>query len=97
MWPIGLFYLCNKYNSAFLLHLFVGVFPEPDKDPVIQIANMVIKQGEREPFIRNVFTLRSCAPVIGSQVISNEKESDLLKVSAKVVEFRHDDVYHEYK
>ena len=68
---------------------------------MIQIANMVIKQGEREPFIRNVFTLRSCAPVIGSKVISNEKESDLLKVSAKVVEFRHDhliiDVYHEYK
>jgi DNA polymerase delta subunit 1 len=23
-----------------------GVFPEPDKDPVIQIANMVIRQGE---------------------------------------------------
>lgn len=60
---------------------FVGVFPEPDKDPVIQIANMVIRQGERDPFIRNVFTLRSCAPVVGSQVISNEKESDLLKVT----------------
>lgn len=60
---------------------FVGVFPEPDKDPVIQIANMVIRQGERDPFIRNVFTLRSCAPVVGSQVISNEKESELLKVT----------------
>ncbi len=23
-----------------------GIFPEPDKDPVIQIANMVIRQGE---------------------------------------------------
>ena len=32
-----------------------GIFPEPDKDPVIQIANMVIRQGDKEPFIRNVF------------------------------------------
>lgn len=23
-----------------------GIFPEPDKDPVIQIANMVVRQGE---------------------------------------------------
>jgi DNA polymerase delta subunit 1 len=23
-----------------------GIFPEPDKDPVIQIANMVTRQGE---------------------------------------------------
>ena len=58
-----------------------GVFPEPDKDPVIQIANMVKKQGEAEPFIRNVFTLDTCAPVIGSQVLSYSKEKDLLAVS----------------
>ena len=45
-----------------------GIFPEPEKDPVIQIANMVIRQGEKEPFIRNVFTLNTCAQIIGSQV-----------------------------
>lgn len=55
-----------------------GIFPEPDKDPVIQIANMVVSQGEREPFIRNVFTLGSCAQIVGSHVISCEKEADLL-------------------
>ncbi|KAJ8299468.1 hypothetical protein KUTeg_023528 [Tegillarca granosa] len=44
-----------------------GIFPEPDKDPVIQIANMVIKQGDKDPFVRNVFTLNTCAPVVGSQ------------------------------
>jgi len=55
-----------------------GIFPEPDKDPVIQIANMVIRQGEKEPFIRNVFTLGSCAQIVGSHVISCEKEADLL-------------------
>ena len=32
-----------------------GIFPEPEKDKVIQIANMVIHQGEKEPFIRNIF------------------------------------------
>ena len=34
----------------------------------IQIANMVIHQGEKEPFIRNVFTLDTCAAIVGSQV-----------------------------
>lgn len=81
------FFMSTVLNSLeiYLTHsdYFVGIFPEPDKDPVIQIANMVIRQGERDPFIRNVFTLRSCAPVVGSQVISNEKESDLLKVTIK--------------
>ena len=62
-----------------------GIFPEPEKDPVIQIANMVIRQGEREPFIRNVFTLGSCAQIVGSHVISCEKESDLLDQWAKFV------------
>ncbi|XP_076115768.1 DNA polymerase delta catalytic subunit-like [Mytilus galloprovincialis] len=56
-----------------------GIFPEAEKDPVIQIANMVQKQGESEPFIRNIFTLNTCASVVGSQVFSHKKESDLLK------------------
>lgn len=62
-----------------------GIFPEPDKDPVIQIANMVIKQGEKEPFIRNVFTLNTCAPIVGSDVISFEKESEMLEKWASFV------------
>ncbi|XP_050344943.1 DNA polymerase delta catalytic subunit [Nymphalis io] len=55
-----------------------GVFPEPDKDPVIQIASMVIKQGETEPYLRNVFTLNTCAPIVGSQVMSFQTESEML-------------------
>ena len=46
---------------------------------------MVIRQGEREPFIRNVFTLGSCAQIVGSHVISCEKESDLLDQWAKFI------------
>merc|ERR1719244_634795 len=62
-----------------------GIFPEPEKDPVIQIANMVINQGEKEPFIRNVFTLDTCAAIVGSQVISCKKETDLLSQWASFV------------
>jgi len=56
-----------------------GIFPEPEKDPVIQIANMVVRQGEKEPFIRNVFTLDTCAQIVGSHVISCDKETKLLE------------------
>lgn len=52
-----------------------GIFPEPQHDPVIQIANMVIRQGDTEPFVRNVFTLNTCAPIVGSQVLSHKDES----------------------
>ncbi|CAH8541393.1 unnamed protein product [Heterobilharzia americana] len=55
-----------------------GVFPVPDKDSVIQIANMVINYGETTPFIRNVFTLNTCAPIVGSQVICHKTEQELL-------------------
>lgn len=56
-----------------------GVFPEPEKDSVIQIANMVINQGDNDPFIRNVFTLNSCAPIVGSHVLSYKREQDMLQ------------------
>ena len=57
-----------------------GIFPEPEKDPVIQIANMVICQGQKDPFIRNVFTLNTCAPVVGCEIKSYRHEHDLLEV-----------------
>jgi len=31
-----------------------GIFPEPDKDPVIQIANMIIRQGDAGMVFYNV-------------------------------------------
>jgi DNA polymerase delta subunit 1 len=55
-----------------------GIFPEANHDPVIQIANMVIRQGEQEPFLRNVFTLNTCAPIVGSQVLSYQTEQEML-------------------
>ncbi|KAG8882581.1 DNA-directed DNA polymerase delta [Tulasnella sp. 331] len=55
-----------------------GIFPEADKDPVIQIANMVTRQGESAPFVRNIFTLEDCAHIVGSQVLSFDDEADML-------------------
>lgn len=34
--------------------------------------------GESKPFIRNVFTLNTCAHIVGSQVISFQNEAELL-------------------
>ncbi|TNN83453.1 DNA polymerase delta catalytic subunit [Liparis tanakae] len=56
-----------------------GIFPEADKDPVIQIASMVQRQGEAEPFIRTVFTLQACASIVGSQILCFTQEQQLLQ------------------
>lgn len=62
-----------------------GIFPEAKHDSVIQIANMVMLQGDKDPFIRNVFTLNSCAPIAGSDVRCFIKEEDLLKVQCFIL------------
>jgi DNA polymerase delta subunit 1 len=83
--PFGIFLFPNNKKSS--LHrsndesLLSGIFPEAKHDPVIQIANMVIRQGEPEPFLRNIFTLDTCAPIVGCQVLSFEKENLMLEVS----------------
>ncbi|TIC02451.1 ARM repeat-containing protein [Wallemia mellicola] len=69
-----------------------GIFPEAQIDPVIQIANMVTRQGESKPFIRNVFTLKSCAHIAGSQVLSFEDESKMLNAWRDFVEEADPDV-----
>lgn len=35
--------------------------------------------GQKKPFVRNVFTLNSCAHIVGSQVLSFDDEKDLLQ------------------
>ncbi|KAJ8253633.1 hypothetical protein COCON_G00202450 [Conger conger] len=62
-----------------------GISPEPDTDPVIQIASVVQRQGETEPFIRTVFTLQSCASINGSQVLCFSQEAQLLQSWAEFV------------
>lgn len=55
-----------------------GHFPDAQFDPVIQIANTVTYQGSDRPIIRNVFTLRSCLPIVGAHVICSETEHEML-------------------
>lgn len=42
------------------------------------MANLVTLQGETQPFVRNVMTLKSCAPIVGVDVMSFETERDVL-------------------
>lgn len=60
-----------------------GIFPDPLVDPVIQIANMVTNYGETVPRIRNIFTLKKCGNIIGSDVYSFETEEELLMAWSK--------------
>lgn len=55
-----------------------GRFPEADKDPVIQIATYITIQGQDEPIIKNVMTLKTCSPIAGVEVMSFDDERDLL-------------------
>jgi len=73
-----------------------GIFPEPEKDPVIQIANMVVRQGEKDPFIRVIFTLNTCAPIVGTTVKSFDTEKELLKAWSDFVRVCDPDILTGY-
>ncbi|KAM3556111.1 hypothetical protein ARSEF4850_005675 [Beauveria asiatica] len=55
-----------------------GIFPEPEHDSVIQIANVVTRYGEKKPFIRNVFCLDTTSSIVATQVLEYEKEAKML-------------------
>lgn len=55
-----------------------GHFPEAEKDPVIQIANTVTVYGDTKPIVQTVFTLNSCLPIVGAQIISSDTEEEML-------------------
>ncbi|KAF8726461.1 hypothetical protein AX14_007849 [Amanita brunnescens Koide BX004] len=69
-----------------------GIFPEATQDPVIQIANMVTRQGDQQPFIRNIFALDTCAHIVGSHVLSFKSEAELLLAWRDFVETVDPDV-----
>ena len=55
-----------------------GIFPEPEHDPVIQIASIVVRQGDEDPLFKTIFTLKKCAPIAGVTVKSYNTEKELL-------------------
>ncbi|KTW30100.1 DNA-directed DNA polymerase delta POL3 [Pneumocystis jirovecii RU7] len=69
-----------------------GIFPEPEIDPVIQIANTVTLYGEKIPFIRNVFTIDTCAQISGTQILSYVDQKELLLSWSKFVQKADPDV-----
>lgn len=56
-----------------------GIFPEPNHDPVIQIANVVTRYGEKKPFVRNVFCLDKTSSIVNTQVFEFAQEEKMLK------------------
>ncbi|ROV92912.1 hypothetical protein VSDG_06410 [Cytospora chrysosperma] len=55
-----------------------GIFPEANQDPVIQIANVVTRYGEKKPFIRNVFCLDTTSSIVATQILEFGREEDML-------------------
>lgn len=55
-----------------------GIFPEPDVDRVIQIANVVTRYGESKPFVRNVFVLDTCSLIVNTQIYEHATEEKML-------------------
>ncbi|KAF2462071.1 DNA polymerase delta catalytic subunit [Lineolata rhizophorae] len=54
-----------------------GVFPSPEIDPVIQIANVVTRYGEEKPFVRNVFCMDTCSLIVNTQILSFDEEEKM--------------------
>ncbi|KAF2743478.1 catalytic subunit DNA polymeras-like protein delta [Sporormia fimetaria CBS 119925] len=55
-----------------------GIFPEPNMDPVIQIANVVTRYGEEKPFVRNVFCMDTCSQIVATQIFEFDDEANML-------------------
>ena len=55
--------------------LATGKDSMPDKDSVIQIANIVKVHGREEPIFRVIFTLDECAQIRNTEVLSYGSEA----------------------
>jgi len=73
-----------------------GFFPDATIDPVIQIASMVTRQGDKTPIIKNILTLKSCNPIAGAQVMSFETEKELLLAWKQLVQLSDPDILTGY-
>ncbi|SCU71415.1 DNA polymerase delta catalytic subunit, putative [Trypanosoma equiperdum] len=63
-----------------------GLFPEAERDPVIQIANHCVNYGKEEDALtRTIFTLKSCGAIAGANVCSFETEEEMLVQWARFV------------
>lgn len=63
-----------------------GIFPEANQDPVIQIANVVTRYGEKKPFVRNVFCLDTTSLIVNTQIFEFAQEEKMLADWQKFLE-----------
>ncbi|KAH9475065.1 DNA polymerase delta catalytic subunit [Psilocybe cubensis] len=52
--------------------------PNAQEDSVLQIGCMAANYGQTNPYLRTIFTLKSCSPIEGAQVLSYDNERELL-------------------
>jgi len=52
--------------------------PQANKDPIVTICCVLQGHDKAEPYLRQVFSLKECAPVIGTNVKSFKTEKELL-------------------
>ena len=69
-----------------------GIFPEPNVDPVIQIANVVTRYGDSKPFIRNVFCLDTCSLIVNTKIYEFDAEEKMLQAWRDFLEQADPDV-----
>uniref|UniRef100_A0A7S1B342 DNA polymerase n=1 Tax=Corethron hystrix TaxID=216773 RepID=A0A7S1B342_9STRA len=72
-----------------------GHFPEAKRDPVIQIANVLSSFGKEEN-VRTIFTLGSCLPVVGAQVVCSDTEEEMLEKWREYLEATDPDILTGY-
>lgn len=72
-----------------------GEFPVPEKDPVIQIGNVLVKQGIRA-IEKTIFVLGSCDPIEGITVVSCKDEKTLFLKWFDYLEKRNPDIMSGY-
>lgn len=73
-----------------------GFFPEPEHDPVIQIANQLVTYGTEQPVAKCIFTLKGCASIAGADVYSFNTEEELLCAWVAFVQFTDPDILTGY-
>ncbi|THU81560.1 ribonuclease H-like protein [Dendrothele bispora CBS 962.96] len=71
-------------------------FPDPSTEEVIQIASMLTRHGETQPFYRSVMTLNPCNTIDGAHVSSFPTEIALLEAWFRFLEEADPDVFTGY-
>lgn len=62
-------YFVEQLNKLFMQH-----FPPLQGDPIIQIGSVLKKYGEKDPYMKHIITLGSCAPIDNKTMIDHENK-----------------------